>query len=270
VLKGNSVERPQQYQKKAAPFEANIKELLKKETAILAECRSDPVTAAPKLFFLAERMLDITSNYLALNGINQALLNAKNFDALEEAKKSVSKSIIYLENVVTGKVDVPFSEYEEALAELEAVDATQRYLFVRKLGLSISLLKLAYGDNTKWRWVFVDMEGHCAAVAKNLLNLKKAQANTDPSSPDYEPLLYHVFFVKKMLGEAAERHHLRFSLATKRSEDIRQACNFLSALQRIHIIFNERDDAMEIKKKHDNWISVLEAEIKKSVEKQNV
>jgi hypothetical protein len=269
VLKISNIEKQQHYKKKIAPFETNIKELLKKEAVILAECRANPATAAPKLFFLAERMLDVTSNYLVLNGIGMAVLNTRDEDSLGEAKKAVSKAIIFLENVVTGKVDAPFSEYEGSLSELETVDAEQRYMFVKKIGLSISLLKLAYGDNTKWRWVFVDMEGHCAAVAKNLLDLKKAQANTDSSSPDYEPVLYHLFLVKKMLGEAAERFHLRYSLATKRSEDIRQACNFLSALQRIHIMFNEHDEVEEIKKKYDNWISVLEADIKKSTEKQN-
>jgi hypothetical protein len=266
VIKGDGAERRLNYQKKIAPFEANIKELLKKENLILAESRADPTTAAPKLFFLAERMLDVASNYLVLNGISQAALNAKDEGTLNEAKKSVSKAIIYLENVVTGKVDAPFSEYEQRLDELASVDAAQRYGFVKKLGLSISLLKTAYGDNTKWRWVFVDMEGHCAAVAKNLLDLKKAQANNNPSAPDYEPLLYHADFVKRMLGEAAERFHSRYMLATKRDEDLRQSCNFLAALMRIYLIFNERDEAERVKKKHDNWIGILESGGKRPVE----
>jgi hypothetical protein len=254
VIKGSVAERQFNYQKKIAPFEMNIKELLKKEASILAESRANPATAGPKLFVLAERMLDITSNYMALNGISQNMLNTRDEISLGEARKSVSKAIIYLENVVTGKVDAPFSEYEERLAELATVDSAQRYNIVRKLGLSVSLLKAAYGDNTKWQWVFVDMDGHCAAVAKNLLDLKKAQANNDPSSPDYEPLLYHAAFVKKMLGEAAERIHSRYMQAAKRDGDLHQSCNFLAALQRIHLIFNERDEAERIKKKYDNWL----------------
>jgi hypothetical protein len=266
VIKGSGAERRLYFHKKIALFEANIKELLKKENLILAECRADPTTAAPKLFFLAERMLDIMSNYLMLNGLSQAAFNTKDEKALSEAKKSVSKAIIYLENVVTGKVDAPFSDYEAPLAELAVVDSVQRYDLAKKLGLSISLLKAAYGQNTKWRWVFVDMEGHCAAVAKNLLDLKKVQANNDPSAPDYEPLLYHMNLVKRMLGEAAERLHLRYMLATKRDEDLRQSCHFLMALYRLHLVFNERDDAELIKKKHDIWIGAMETGIKRPVD----
>ncbi|MDR0383181.1 MAG: hypothetical protein LBH50_04265 [Spirochaetaceae bacterium] len=268
MIKNNGQDKQLYYQKKIAPFQANIKELLKKEGVILAECRADPVTAAPKLFFLAERMLDIMSNYLMLNGIAQTTLGAKDETALSEARRSVSKAIIYLENIVTGKVDAPFSEYEAGLTELDSINLEQRYNIARKLGLSVSLLKAAYGNNSKWRWVFVDMDGHCAAVVKNLLDLKKAQANNDPASPDYETLLYHVRFVKKMLNDAAERLHSRYMLATKRNEDIRQAGNFLSALQRIYIIFNENDEADMTKRKYDRWISTLEADMKKAAEQK--
>jgi hypothetical protein len=267
VLRGNNAEKQQHYLKKIAPFEATIKEILKTEGDIMAECRAEPSTAAKKLFLLSERMLDVASNYLVISGIGQAVLNMRDEDALGEAKKSVSKALIYLENIVTGKVDAPFSEYSEALAELEAVDASKRCFIVQKIGLAISLLKTAYGDNTKWRWVFVDMEGHGAAVAKNLLDLKKVQANNEPSSPDYEPLLYHTRFVKKMLSEAADRFHSRYMLATKRHEDIWKAGNFLNALRSLHLILNERDEAEAVKKKYDSWLGALESEERKSAVK---
>jgi hypothetical protein len=265
VKNNNSVEKQQHYQKRIIPYETKIKELLRKEEAILEECRADPATAAVKLFFLAERMLNVTSNYLAMNGISMAIYGNRNEEALGEAKKFYSKALIYLENIVTGKVDAPFSEYEEALSELHSVYVLQRYALVKKLGLTYSLLKIAYGDNTKWRWVFVDMEGLCATVAKNMLDLKKLQTNTDPSSPDYEPLLYHSYFVKKMLNGAADRFYSRYSLATKRSEDLRKAINFLAALYRIHLILNERSDADEIKKKMDNWQNALDTDTKKVI-----
>ncbi|MDR0685727.1 MAG: hypothetical protein LBF83_11470 [Spirochaetaceae bacterium] len=267
MLKSSNIEKQHHYQKKIAPFDANIKELLKKETTVMAECRADPATAAPKLFSLSELMLDVTSNYLVINGIGQAVLNTRDEASLGDAKKSVSKALIYLQNVVTGKVDAPFSEYEDALAELAPVDAAQRLQLVKKLGLSISLLKTAYGNNTKWRWVFVDMEGHCATVAKNLLDLKRAQVSHDPSSQDYEPLLYHAHFVKKMLSGAADRFHSRYMLATKSNEDLWKAGNFLNALHRIHIIFNERGEAEDVKKKYNNWVAALGTELKNPASK---
>jgi hypothetical protein len=251
------------YQTRSAPYKAKIKELLKNEDAILVECRGDPSTAAVKLYALAERMINISSNYLVLNGIGEAIFNNRDEAALGEAKKFYSKSLIYLENIVTGKVDAPFSEYEEALSELKSIPIPQRYDIVKKLGLTCSLLQTAYGDNTKWRWVFVDMEGICATVSKNLLDLKRVQTNTDPSSPDYEPLFYHLYFVKKMLINSADRFYSRYSLIAKRRDDMQKAMNFLSALGRICAVINEKDELEEIKKKLEHWQNILDNDARK-------
>jgi hypothetical protein len=251
------------YQTRIAPYKAKIKELIKDEDAILAECREDPSIAAVKLFSLSERMLNISSNYLVLNGIGETVFNNRDENALGEAKKFYSKALIYLENIVSGKVDVPFSEYEEALSELGQVSIAQRCNLVKKLGLTSSLLQIAYGDNSKWQWVFVDMEGHCATVSKNLLDLKKIQTNTDPSSPDYEPLIYHLHFVKNMLNNSAERFYSKYSLATKRAEDIQKAINFLAALGRIYTILNEKGDLEEVRKKLSYWQNTLDNDARK-------
>jgi hypothetical protein len=257
------------YQTRSAPYKAKIKELLKNEDAILAECRGDPSTAAVKLYSLAERMINISSNYLVLNGIGEAIFNTRDEAALGEAKKFYSKALIYLENIVSGKIDVPFSEYEEALSELSQVSITQRCDLVKKLGLTCSLLKIAYGDNSKWQWVFVDMEGHCATVSKNLLDLKKIQTNTDPSSADYEPLIYHLHFVKNMLNNSAEKFYSKYLLATKGVEDIQKAINLLAALGRIYTILNEKGDLEEVKKKLSYWQNTLDNDARKKMKKSD-
>ena len=92
-------------------YEAEIKDFLAKESEILTDCRKDPNTAACKLFDLSNSELDVCSKYLIINGISVSVLGIKNEAALGEARKTVLKSIIYIENIVTGKVNVPFSDY---------------------------------------------------------------------------------------------------------------------------------------------------------------
>jgi hypothetical protein len=120
-------------------------------------------------------------------------------------------------------------------------------------------LENAYGDNTKWRWTFVDIEGKFAAVAKNLLDLKKAQVNTDPSSPDYEPILYHLRYVIQLLGKSADRFRERFELATKRIEDLRLGISFLEALRRIYTLLNDHEELEATKKKIEHWTALMES-----------
>ena len=128
---------------------------------------------AYKKLMLAEEMMYITTLYLAINNLSVELIATKNTDALNEGRKALYKSVIYLEEIVTNFIDVPYSDYEKNVAEIENTPLEKRYFIVRKLGLAIRLIKDAYGENTKWKWAFIELQGRFATVAKNMLNMKK-------------------------------------------------------------------------------------------------
>ncbi len=255
-----------QYFEKAKVYKENSDAILLREKSILTLLQKDQNGAAFKRLSLADEMLNLASNYVVMSGVSQAMLGVKNEDALNEARKALYKSVIYLEEVVSGLVDVPYSDYEAKLAEIESVDAARRYALVRKLGLAIRLVEDAYGDNTKWKWAFVELEGRFAAVAKNIFDLKNAVANTDPRAPDYEVTVYHLRTLKKLLMQAADRYREKYELSTNRIDDFKQAINFLGSLRRIHVLLAERDDAETVKKKLDIWSAKLEADQKKKDE----
>jgi hypothetical protein len=194
------------------------------------------------------------------------MLKLRNEEALNDGRKSLYKAVIYLEEVVSNLVDAPFSEYEEKLAAIATVEAQKRYFLVRKLGLALQLLEDAYGDNTKWKWAFVELEGRYAAVVKNILDLKKAVVNTDPRSPAYEPTMWHLRLVKKLLMQAADRYREKYELSTNRIDDFKMGIHFLAALRRLHMILGDRDDADTVKKKLDIWTTKLEVDKKKQEE----
>ena len=248
------------------PYKATIHEILKREQNVALFIRNDPQTAAFKRLSLADEMLNLSSNYIIINGISQSVLKVKNEEALNDARKSLYKSVIYLEEVVSNYLDSPFSEYEDRLVEIENFDETHRFLLARKMGLAIELLINAYGDNTKWKWSFVELEGRYATVVKNTLNLRNAVANTDPRSPDYEPTVYHLRLIKKLLMQSADRYREKYELSTNRIDDFKQGINFLAALRRLHIIVGDREDAEIIKKKLDIWAVKLESDLRKQEE----
>jgi hypothetical protein len=261
-----SNEERHKYFEKIKVYKTAVDTILKQEQSLLLVIKKDPAGAVFKQLALVDAMLNLTSNYIIINGVSLSVLKVKNEDALNDGRKSVYKSVIYLEEVVSNFVDAPFSDYEEKLEAIQSVDAARRYLLVRKLGLTIKLLEDAYGDNTKWKWSFVELEGRYAAVAKNLLNLRNAVANTDPRSPDYEPTMYHLILVKKLLMQAADRYREKYELSTNRIDDFKQGITFLSALRRFHIVLGDRDEVETVKKKLDIWSAKLEADSKKQDE----
>jgi hypothetical protein len=219
--------------------------------------RAENEGAAMARVALAEDMMNLASNYIIMSGVSEAVLDIRSEEALNDARKSLYRSIIYLEGALGYQIDAPFSDYEDKLERIAALDMAGRYLLVRKLGLAIRLLKDAYGNNSKWRWSFVEIEGRLAAVTKNILDLKKAAANTDPRSAEYEPTARLVRLTKKLLAQAADRYRYRHELATKNNEDLRMGVLFLSALLRIQSIFGNRNEAELTRKKMDVWEAKL-------------
>ena len=243
-----------------------IQALLKHEQTVLQVIKKDSMGAAFKRLTLVDEMISIASNYIILGGVSQSMLKLRSEEALNDGRKALYKAVIYLEEVVSPLVDAPYSEYEERLTEIATLDAKRRYNLVRKIGLALQLLENAYGDNTKWKWAFVELEGRYAAAAKNIIDLKAAVVNTDPRSPDYEPTVMHLILIKKLLLQAADRYREKYELSTNRIDDFKMGINFLNSLKRIHILLGERDNAEMLRKKAEIWSSKLELDLKKQEE----
>ena len=252
-----------QYFEKIKPYKATIQSLLKREETVLQIIKKDSRGAAFKRLTLVDEMVALASNYIILGGVSQSMLKLRSEESLNDGRKSLYKAVIYLEEVVSPFLDVPFSEYEEKLAEIAPIDARRRYTMIKKIGFALQLLKDAYGDNTKWKWAFVELEGRFAVTSKNIIDLKMAVSNTDPRSPDYEPTMMHLALMKKLLLQAADRYREKYELSTNRIDDFKMGINFLNALKRIHILLGERNEAETLKKKADIWNSKLELDLKK-------
>ena len=261
-----SSEDRHQYYERIKPYKITIQALLKKEAMVLQTIKKDPRNVAFKRLMLADEMITLASNYIIQSGVHYSMLKQRYEEALNDGRKSLYKAVIYLEEVVSPQVDAPFSDYEEKLLEIASVDASKRYGLIRKMGLAIQLLEAAYGDNTKWRWAFVELEGRFAAVAKNIVDLKSAVSNTDPRSPDYEPTMYHLRLMKKLLAQAADRYREKYELSTNRIDDFKMGLHFLNALKRVHVLLGDRSDVETVKKKADIWSTKLEMDMKKQEE----
>ena len=244
-------------------YRAAIETILKQEQETLVLIRSNGTDAGLQRLTLADSMLNLASNYIVMDSVVQSVLKVKNEESLNEARKALYKSIIYLEEIVSNYIDAPYSDYEEKLEEIDVLTPAQRYLFVRKMGLAIELLENAYGDNTKWKWTFVEMEGRYATVAKNIINLRDIMANSSFDSEHYEPTVRHLALVKKLLSQAADRYREKYELSTSRIDDFKMGVSFLAALRRLNILTGNQEEAITAKKKLDIWNIKLASDTEK-------
>ena len=235
------------YTKRVYEYDQVINQVLKHEENILSLIKKDTFGAAYKRLVLADEMI-----YLA-----------KNENILNEARKTLYKPIIYLEEIVTDLIDAPFSEYEEGVDRISKITEKQRYYLIRKLGLVINLVIDAYGENTKWRWSFIDIEARFAVVAKNIMDLKEiSQTGLNPHAEDYDTVIYHLRLVKKLFTKAADKYREKYEIVTNNISDFRTAILFLEGLRRVHMVLNEHREVEEIKRKIEISKDKMEKDLK--------
>ncbi|MBO6218311.1 MAG: hypothetical protein J6N81_01905 [Treponema sp.] len=253
---------------KCEPYKKMIKEATDRETQVLESIKKTPAGVEYQKLNLCDEMIGVATYYIQINALTVELVNTKDNEALNNARKMLYKAIIYLEEVVSNVVDALQSDMEEKLASISNASVEKRFYLIRKLGLCIDILIEAFGDNSKWKESFVELQGRFATVAKNLLDLKKATKDYfDPNSPDYETSVLYIRLVRKLYDQSATAYRDRYELATHRIDDMRIAILFLSGARRVAIALGEAEEAEEIKKKAGVWKQKVEADQKRGVAK---
>ncbi len=236
---------------------------LKKEKETLAAIKKDPSCAVQKRFELAEQMCYIASLYNAINTASVKMLEVKNNDALNDARKILYKALIYLEEMVTNIVDSAPSDLTKNMEAIEGISLEKRYFLVRKLGLIIQMVIDAFGDNSKWKWSFVEINGRFAAVTKNMFDFKNyVKSYFDPNSSDNENAILYIRLTKTLLDKSADAYRNKYELSSRRMDDMKMAIKFVMALRQVCVALSESDDAEELKKKAATWNERMKADRK--------
>lgn len=258
-----SDEAKNRYAERITEYKKTVERLLREEKAVV-DSLADGAEAIPyKRIDLSEKMLDLVSYYVLMNSTSAFLLGVKNETYLNAARKACYKSIIYLEETLSSLIDAPFSDYEEKLVAVEKYEDAKRLALLKKLGFSIQSIIDGFGENTKWKWAFVELEGRFATVAKNFLDLRSLLAGMDPRSPGYEARTEHFGLVKKLLQNSADKYRQKYELSTHRIDDFKIAIDFLGGLRRLHVLVGDANEAQAMKKKIDIWRAKMETDSRK-------
>jgi len=257
-----SAEAKKKYFERIKTYKKSIEEILQREKLLLSVSEDDEQGIEFKKLILADESLNLVSFYLILDSLSISLLGVRNDAFLNNARKACYKAVIYLEQVVTNYIDVPFSEYEEELAKLDTVSDRERLNLVRKVGFAIQSVIDAFGENSKWRWSFVELEGRFATVTKNLLDLKKLPSKMDPRYEDYQIVVQHLNLAKEWMNHSADRYREKYEMSTQRIDDFKTAIKYIEALRRLSSILRRPKDVEEYKRKADIWTQKMEADRK--------
>lgn len=250
------------------PIKDKIEAIVQKDKKEALALRSMKEGVEYKKVELAEQMIYLATVQMSINDVSVEMLEVKNNDILNDARKSIYKAIIYLEDVVSNVVDCPYSDIEARVVCIKDLSITKRLDIVRKLGLAIDLLVDAFGENSKWKETFVELRGRHAIVAKNFVDMKQAVKDYfDHESPVYEDTILYVRLIRELLSKCATDYRDRYELASRRVDDMRIAVNLLIALRRIAMVMSDSEESENIRKKALAWKTKMETDVKKGVSK---
>ncbi len=211
---------------------------------------------------IVSHLIDLVSIYCAMADLSKNLLGYKNESFLDTGRKSLYKALIQLEGIVSGVIDLPLNENYELLQSLEPFSDADRLKLMKKIGYTVSLLGDRYGENSKWKWSFVELEGRYAVVAKNLFNFRRYQEKNDPNIEGFDDRYDYLFLIKELLERSSNRYREKYELTNHSHEDMKKALDFLRSLKRIHILFNEKNEVQNVTKRIELWSQKLEVDLK--------
>lgn len=245
------------------PYQSKILAILAKEKTTLNSINGNAPDSCYKKLMLCDDMIYVSSLYMAQNSLSLKILEVKNNDALNEARKILYKAIIYLEELVTNFIDVPYSELAKYHENIKDKTIQERYYLIRKLGLAITLLEDAFGDNSKWKWSFVELKGRFAVVAKNLIDMRSAvKSYLNPNDENYETTVLYIRLIGKLLDASSAGYRDKYELSTRRIDDMRNAIKFLLARHKLALAIGDKNYAEEVKKKAIVWKEKMDSDQK--------
>lgn len=257
-----SAKAKEKYQELIHEYKRSIDTIKAKQSKIMVTMKKDTANEGLYKLQLANEDINMTSYYILMNSVSQSLLTIKNESFLTMARKCIYRALIHFEEVFSNFIDAPYSEYEELVEKVKDFPEIKRYFLIKKLGFSIDQLKEAFGENSKWKWSFVEMEGRCAVIAKNCIDLKALYAGLDPRDPNYREKVVHFNLTYELLNTSADNYRMKYELSTKKVDDFKTAINYLNALKRISILLNRQADADNLSRKIDIWQTKLANDVK--------
>lgn len=213
---------------------------------------------------IAHEYLKLITFYINMSDAAIEYLGKKNENYLNDARKLYYTVLKNLEEFLPKGIDISLTDNEEALDTIPKINPQRKINLFNKMGYVLDLIKDGWGENSKYKWSFVDLEGRFANIMKNMVDYRECLKNTDPRKEFYHERNQLLTMVKERLESVSKRFREKYEQSTKEPDDIKMAIDFLSFLRRIAALSNEPDEVNKLKRMIDLLKNHMEVNLKKA------
>lgn len=216
-----------------------------------------------KLKLIAIRqVLHQTFNLIQISKISMEKLAIKNEPVLDKARKNLYFIIHSFEEIVGSDIDSPLSENKSSSKLFEGVlDNLEKGELFKQVGFLIDSLGFIYGDNSKWKWNFLNLKGRIIVVMKNSIDLRELISKLNPALPEYSKQMDLLNLILEKTESIAEDYRKKYELTDKTIDDMKNALSFISLRRQLSILLGHSEEVEIFKKKFNIWNKKLNEDI---------
>ncbi|HNX22874.1 MAG TPA: hypothetical protein PKG60_02420 [Spirochaetota bacterium] len=239
-------------------------ELERKARELLLKKKSKPNVESYYNLEIATYLLGTIELYMKMNDLSVAMLGIKNNKSLDVAKSNFSKVLLLLKETVGDEVERDsLRENEEYLQKIDKLNPRQILDFLIRVDAVFFSLKNNMGEDSKWKWLFVELQAKIAVIFRNSINFSDILKYRDPREKHFRDRREHLAMAKNALEEAAKQYRTKYELSSKSREDLKKSIEILEALRKIHMTLGESNEADKLKTTIDAARFTMEAGDKK-------
>lgn len=250
------------YSNKISEYKRSLEESTKKVNQMKLILQRDDSGASYKRILISDELMKQVSLYCIMNRLSIDLLGIKNEFFINEGRKVCYESIILLEAVFGDAINAPFADYKDNFVEFATYPIESKYNLLKKLGFCINMVKDAFGENSKWKTSFIDLEGRHAVISNNCIDFKTIVKELDPRQRELYSL--HINFIEmtiRALNDSSNSYRLKYELTTSKLDDFKKAILLLATLRRLYSYIGKKKEMEEVQKKIDVWKAKLQSDM---------
>ena len=231
----------------AKVFKSQADEMTKTIAALAVKKKKHPNIESYYDIESSIHMLHFIEINLKINNLSVEILGFKSEPNLTIARKEYYKVIASLENIVGNDVERSLRENDKYLERINQLNPTQILALVNKMHDVLNDLKRKIGENSKWKWSFVEMQARVAVITKNITSFSDIAKYRDPRNEYYNERAELMVLCKQSIEEAAKQYRTKYELSGKSRDDLKKCIDLLSSLRKIHVLFDETDEAEKLR-----------------------
>ncbi len=235
------------YNDEIKDMKRDVEQIRKTVNDVTAKKKKSPSIKNYYNFEMAALRMDAIERLIKMNDLSMEMLGIRNSNFLENARREFYRVLQDLEEVVGDQIDRSLKENDEHLATVSRLNPTHILNLVQRMNRILTAMKSGFGQDSKWKWSFVELQARIAVIIKNITSFSDIQRMRDPRSPHFYERRDLMQLCKESLTEAARQYRTKYEMAGKARDDLKKSIDYLAVLRKIHALFGEEAEASKLK-----------------------